>query len=91
MSFFMVVASTFATTVFLVQMTTVNGGQIRYPEITKAHDYSGESSEGSGSSSFYPEDFEAPVEPMSAWPPVPPPPPLIQYLLVNVPEENDGK
>ena len=84
MSFFMVVASTFATTVFLVQMTTVNGGQIRYPEITKAHDYSGESSEGSGSDYI----LDPPV--MSVWPPLPPPP-MIQYLLVNVPEENDGK
>ena len=36
-----------------------------------------------------PEDSKLPVEGMS-WV-GPPPPPTIQYLLVNVPEDEDGK
>ena len=53
------------------------------PDSIEATEYS----EGSGSS--MPEDSKLPVEGMS-WV-GPPPPPTIQYLLVNVPEDEDGK
>ena len=58
-----------------------NGCTIRTCDVNGcSYDY-----EGSGSS--MPEDSEAPVEALSRVSP----PRMIQYLLVNVPEEDDGK
>jgi len=82
----MVVASTFVTTVFLVQLAVVHGVS---PDLV-IHDYPDSEFEDRSSKdsvSNIPEDSKLTVKAFQ--PPWTLPPP-IQYLLVNVPEEDNG-
>ena len=77
MEFLTFITSAFVMTMFFEQIKGVHAKSMIYVD------------KSSKSSERIPEELDLPLKSMPGWPQ--PQPPIIQYLLVNVPEDKDGE